>query len=392
MTTHPAPSHFFPLLPLARALETAGHQVAFASSAEFGPVIQKLGFRAYAGEPDWSTDPRVSVVAAAHKDHIGPDHAVFALQELFIRAAGIGSLPLMETVFSEYQPDVVITEVTEFAGGSVAEKLGIPAGIVSFGLDLARELAPMLLGSAWEELRAAAGLAPDPEFLALGRSLRLCFAPRSYQPEGIPLSPVTHVLRPTLFDRPENEELPDWLSSLPDRPTVYGTLGTVFADSPGIFEAILDGLAGEPVNVILTVSRDRDPVPLRKRAENARVEQYIPNSLLLPRCDVLVAHAGYGTVMGGLAHGLPMLLLPLGADQFMHADRCVTLGLAQSLLQDAISPETVRSAVGALLAEGSYRERAVQMRDELESMPGVETAVGLVERLARTGQPVLREV
>jgi hypothetical protein len=50
-------------------------------------------------------------------------------------------------------------------------------------MQLPRSLAPVVLGEAYQELRRAAGLEPDPDFdKPFDTSLQLCFAPRSRTP------------------------------------------------------------------------------------------------------------------------------------------------------------------------------------------------------------------
>jgi UDP:flavonoid glycosyltransferase YjiC (YdhE family) len=47
-TTVAALGNFNPLIPLARAFQSQGHDVAFATAARFGPVVQAAGFEALA--------------------------------------------------------------------------------------------------------------------------------------------------------------------------------------------------------------------------------------------------------------------------------------------------------------------------------------------------------
>ena len=63
-TTHPLPSHFFPMVPLARALEQAGHTVAVATPRGFHSALEGLGFEALAAGPDWDNDPTIRRVHA----------------------------------------------------------------------------------------------------------------------------------------------------------------------------------------------------------------------------------------------------------------------------------------------------------------------------------------
>ncbi len=91
---------------------------------------------------------------------------------------------------------------------------------------------------------------------------------------------------------------------------------------------------------------------------------------MLPHCAAVVSHGGSGSVLGALAHGLPQVLIAMGADQPLNAARCAELGLALTLDPVSATPDDVRAAVTAVLDEPSYRQAAERMRDEIRSLPG----------------------
>ena len=101
-------------------------------------------------------------------------------------------------------------------------------------------------------------------------------------------------------------------------------MGTEFNKQLGVFRAILDGLAGEPCDVVVTVGPSGDPEALRPFADNVRVERFIPQSSILPRCRRLrVArrlrcHARRAQRRRADARD------PQGADQFLNAERSST--------------------------------------------------------------------
>ena len=138
----------------------------------------------------------------------------------------------------------------------------------------------------------------------------------------------------------------------------------------------------------MTVGPDRDPAELGPQHGNVHIESYLPQSLLFPRCDVVVCHGGSGTVLAALAHGLPLLVLPQGANQFWNAERCVALGAGLSLGPDDLAPQAISGAVQALVRDGAYRLRVRQLRTEIEHMPAPAEIVPVLERLAREREPV----
>ena len=94
-------------------------------------------------------------------------------------------------------------------------------------------------------------------------------------------------------------------------------------------------------------------------------------------------------MIGALVHGLPSVLIPMGADQPLNAARCEALGVARVLDAVGATPETVREAVSTVLADPTYWRAAERLRDEIAALPGPAHAVALLERLATEKRPLL---
>ena len=97
---------------------------------------------------------------------------------------------------------------------------------------------------------------------------------------------------------------------------------------------------------------------------------------------MVVSHGGSGSLMGTLEHGLASVLTPLGADQPHNARRAVDLGIAQVLDAAAATPDEIGRAVTAMLADGSARDAALALKNEIDALPPVEATVPLLEQLA----------
>ena len=138
----------------------------------------------------------------------------------------------------------------------------------------------------------------------------------------------------------------------------------------------------------LTIGRDQDPVQFGAQPDNVHIERYIPQSLLFPYCDLVIAHSGFGPVAEALAHGLPLVTIPIDADQ----RHCRTLRCARcrrSHRTRPTTPDAIRSAVGTVLGDPSYRRNAEQIRHATAQLPGPEHAAALLERLAAEKQALL---
>jgi len=86
-----------------------------------------------------------------------------------------------------------------------------------------------------------------------------------------------------------------------------------------------------------------------------------------------------------------MVVVPIGADQPDNAACCAALRVGVVIEPHERTPEAIRAAVRAVLADPTYRQNAERLRDEMAALPGPEHAVALLERLAREKQPILSD-
>lgn len=374
--------HFHPLVPFAQPLARAGHEVAFAAPGFFAPAVEGAGFRHFPA----GLDRPLSDVYPQLRTWTGPDRVAFVQQtgaELLTRHM----IPDLLALAVTWPPDLLVREVREYGACIAAERLGLPHAVVA--INAIGEFVPAgQVAAMLNALRAAHDLPPDPEMAMLYRYLRLCPFPPGLQDPALLVPPTTHYLRPMLGDRSGPEGLPPWVAALPERPVVYLGLGTAL-NKPEVFRAVIAGLRDEALTLIVTVGRNQDPADYGPQPDNVHIERYIPLSLLLSHCDLVVNNGGSGTLVAALSHGLPVVIVPISADQPENAARCAALGLGRVILPAELTPERARAAVLAVLGDPSYRRTAERLRDEIATLPGPEDAVALLERLAVDQQPLL---
>jgi UDP:flavonoid glycosyltransferase YjiC (YdhE family) len=299
------------------------------------------------------------------------------------RAAGVLALA------ADWRPDVVVADEADFGAVLAAEVLGIPHAtvLVLAGGSLVRA---EVVADTLDQVRREHGLPPDPELAAPSRYLVLTPFPPSLRDTDVPLPATAHQFR--AIDVPTHGltgPAPRWTERRAGRPAVYFTLGTQFnVESGDLFTRVLSGLAQLPADILVTVGHQIDPAELGPQPGHVHVERYIPQSEILPFCDVVVFHGGSGTLTGALAHGLPMVLLAMGADQPANAARCQALGVGVSLDPVRATPGDVADSVTAVLADPSYRRAAHRLQAEIAAQPEPAAAVVLLERLAVERRPL----
>jgi UDP:flavonoid glycosyltransferase YjiC (YdhE family) len=351
--------HFQPLLPLARAFAAAGDDVAFATSADTA-AVESSGFRHLpAGiatvEVDARFAPRREQVAAMPPHERRP----FVFTWRFAEIDAPSKIAELHAAASARAPDVIVYESADLSAPIVAASLGVPAVHHGFGRMVPVD-AFALAAESTAPLWRARDLDPPPLNGAFeGVYVDIC--PPSFQTNLPPAGTQVELLRP-VSAAPQSPT---------DPPTVYVTLGTMF-NALALFRVLLGALADVDCAVIATIGRDNDPAALGEIPSNAIVERYIPQEQILPRCSVTIGHGGSGSTLAALAYGLPMLLVPQGADQFENAKACAELGVGRMLMPGEMTVDAVREAVESLLAEPAYRERAAEIATEIAGMPPAE--------------------
>lgn len=399
MTTQPGLGSLHPMIPLAHRLQAAGHTVAFACSRSFGHRVESAGIPVFPAGLDWQESeteqlfPQVNTLSLK-------DLQFWYLTEVFADIAAHRMLPDLVTICQAWQPDIIVRNDFEFSACVAAEYLGIPQATLGIDTFLSPGFLKARIGEQLAYLRSTYRLPAYPAVDMLYPYLYLSFMPPSYQGPEFAQLPVAHSFRPLVFDQSGHESLPDWVATLPYRPTVCVTLGTVLNRLPDIFTAILAGLRDEPINLILTIGSNQDPSQFGPQPPHVHIVRYIPHTLLFPHCDLVITSGSVGTVKSLLFHAIPMVLIPLFATQPVHAIHSARQGAGiilkyGGILDDQpgadtwpeLTPASVRTAVRELLNNPCYRANAQRLREELLALPGPEKAVDRLMRLATERTP-----
>lgn len=389
-TCQPAYSHFYPLVPIARALAAGGDSVAFVSSRTFAERIERMGFAAFPAGLDWLESEAAK--AFPELRGIPLEQQSNHLSEAFANAAAERMIPDLLEIVRSWKPDVIVRETWEMAGCLVGERLGVPHATVNVGVFLPLELLAKSIGRHLQRHRRRLGLAPDYGLQFLYSHLYLHSVPEEYQP--LPPLPTAHAIRPLLFDEAGAErQLDAELLRPTTRPRVFVTLGTVFTRIAGAFERIIGELRDEPIELVVAVSRDRRVEDFGPQPENVHLRPFVPLTLIREHCAVIVSHGGFSTTMSTLSGGVPQVLVPFISEQMLQAQRCDELKVGIAVYPAVLEPGAVRAALRGVLADPSYAANARKIKAAIEKMPGAEHAAELVRSLARarTERPLLAE-
>ncbi len=362
--------HFGPMVPFARALERSGHQVLVAAPASFAASVERAGFTFW---PCPDLDP--AELAEVHRRMFAepPERRNEAFVTLGVGPAARSIMPGLLGALDEWRPDAILREVGELGSAIAGELRGVRMTQMLIGLDKFVGFTVPLAARGLADYRESLGLPPDADGSYLFRQPSLSLLPPSFEEPG---GPVVHRFRGPV-------EAPAALDWAGEAPLVYATFGTVAGGVPfaaATFRTVVDAVADLPVRLLVTTGDGGEPGEWTVPA-NVRVTTWMPQRDVLAVASAMVCHGGTGTVLGGLAAGVPMVVVPQFADQPDNADRIAAVGAGLAVGAGEAAPATaeeIRAAVARVLDEPSFATVAGSLADEIAALPDVDQAVALI--------------
>ncbi|HET7029980.1 MAG TPA: glycosyltransferase [Candidatus Limnocylindrales bacterium] len=379
VTAAPAVGHLLPVLPAAIAAQAHGHDVLVGCGSSLAPIVRRAGLRHVdLGPPDLDA---VRAALPGLMTMAGRDRARRMYQEGFASISAARLAADLLTLADTWLPHVIVHDDMEMGSSIVAEQLAIPHVVVQ--ATAWRPWQRRFLVEPLNGIRQRMGLPLDASLAGFDGAMWITTRPGSMRDPAVPLPAAHREMRPVPDDRlagdPKVEDA--WLDEPIARPRIGVTLGTVNAGRVDVVRAIVDGLAGLDVEVVVALGAD--PSTLGEVPPNVRVEPYVAMSRLAPRCDAIVHHAGAGTTLATFAAGRPAALVPLTADQFDNAAAALRTGAAIELDATRLSPEAVRYGVRDLIGRSTFRVAAQAVADEIAAMPDPVATWREIEALAR---------
>ncbi len=177
-----------------------------------------------------------------------------------------------------------------------------------------------------------------------------------------------------------------------DKPLVYCAMGTTryrAEDVTPFLQRLVRVFRARPEwQLVLAWNRYGRAEDFRDAPPNVLAVERAPQLGLLKRAQVMVTHGGLGSVKEALAHGVPMLGLPLAVDQPGNVARVVHHGVG--LREDVVrsSEADLREALSRLLSQPLFSQRARAMRAEIER---TEAGTRGVDALAAAATEAMEE-
>jgi MGT family glycosyltransferase len=413
ITLWPFTGHLLPQMAIAGALRERGHEVAFLSGEAVRDKVEGEGFELFAFEHVDQERAFRSMRAIEAGGRIRP-----VLRDWLVETIP-DQLTDLRRVLERRRPDVIATDLSlwgpivvlheaepipvalssTFMGPLIpgpdapAWGFGLPAPrtararALNGGITRLTELGGRSMRRRVDEIRAEHGLGPLPEpvnrytarlpLYLVGNIRELDYGRRD-----LPAS--VHYVGNCIWYPQTPRETAEALADIrTDRPWVHVADSTLASGEPRLLRAAVEGLAGEPVEVLISTGGGRAPEQLGLGAlpANVHVASWYDHGELLPRCAALVTVGGKATVLAAAEAGIPMVVVPTTWDKPDNARRVTHAGAGVRLPARQCTPERLRAAVRQVLAEPRYRMGAQRLAALLGAAPGPDEAARLLEGL-----------
>lgn len=378
-----------PTLPVVAELVRRGHRVTYHTSAAFRQETEAAGaeVHCYPGGEQPLPNPPTPVT----------------LLEGLARGA-VALLPGVLTDLRRSRPDLIVHDNACLWGAVAARELGVPAAS-SFTTFAFNRLVPSPTRASRELLTAAAARPRSVRgYLSARRDLRrrydtqglplvdlggirqplnLVYTSRAFQPKAGHFDASYRFVGPSIGARPADPSFP--ADRLRD-PVVYVSLGTVFNAEPRLLRTLATALATLGGTVVVSTGRT-DPAALGQVPPGVLVRRFVPQPEVLCRAALFVTHGGMNSVNEALYAGVPMLVVPQGADQPMVARRVEELGAGLSLATRDVTEDAVLGLARRLLQRPGFRAAAATLRAAQHQAGGPRRAADELERYLTQAGP-----
>jgi zeaxanthin glucosyltransferase len=409
----PLTGHINPMIALARKLQSRGHEIVFSGIPDVGPYAHSAGisFVAYCDE-ELPMGSSGGILAPAAKLH-GTEATRWTIE-----GAGRAMFQLasqhLPRVIAETGVEALVLDTIHMYLEVVPMSLGIPYAHVwaILNIDFSGTTLPSVLPGRYddtaeartrnvEELKTSdnaffhivqvlgeeyaehAGLKLDwsnpPATVSRHAAAVVSQTPREFDLPGIPWPPEFHYAGP-FCDDDGREPVPFAWEKLDARPLVYASLGTLVNGLDSIYKTILSSVGRIPeIQVVLSKGNNIELTDLGPIPPNVIVVDKAPQLGLLKRSVLCITHAGLNTALESLAHGVPMVAIPIAYDQFGVALRIAYHGVGEFIEIDHLTVDGLHESIRKVLHTPAYHAKALYFKDVIEKRRGLEIAAEAIE-------------
>ncbi|MBB3128133.1 MGT family glycosyltransferase [Paenibacillus rhizosphaerae] len=203
--------------------------------------------------------------------------------------------------------------------------------------------------------------------------LTIVYTAREFQPDGDTFDPSYKFVGPSITSRSVEEDFD--LTAIQGKNPIYISLGTVMNQAPDFYKLCLQAFGNTDHPVVMSIGNKTALSDLGDIPDHFIVKSYVPQTEVLQYAQLFITHGGMNSAHEGLYYGVPLIVLPLSADQPVIAGQVARIGAGITLDMQSLTTHQLREAADLVLSRASFKEAAASMGESLRKSGGYPQAV-----------------
>ncbi|MFD1277156.1 nucleotide disphospho-sugar-binding domain-containing protein [Streptomyces kaempferi] len=190
-----------------------------------------------------------------------------------------------------------------------------------------------------------------------------------------------HLRRPLRVRGPHGHRGPGrpLVAAADGRRTALVSLGTESGDRGDFFRTCAQAFDPASWHVVMTLGHGADRAQLGPLPAHVEVHEWLPHPAVLPHADVLVCHAGMGSLMEALYFATPVVAIPRAHELGLSAQRLEECGVGRTLSRTGLDAEVLARTVNGLLADPGTPAALRRMRAAVRDAGGAARAADTLQ-------------